>query len=120
MPYYCPAGILSVGWGSTGYDVFPGKPWTQEYADKRMEQDALKFAVGTLKLCPTLTDDKLCAIADFSYNLGLGALASSTLRKRLNAGDMEAAKREIVKWVWGGGKRLPGLILRREVEASLL
>lgn len=120
MPYICPAGVWTCGWGSTGFDVFPGKPWTQEYADMRLEQDALKFARGALLACPTLEDDALCAIADFAYNLGLGALRGSTLRRRINAGDVEGAKAELRRWVRGGGKVLPGLVLRRESEAALL
>lgn len=120
MPYYCPAGVLTCGWGSTGRDVFPGQQWTQEYADYRMKADALKFAAETKKLCPDIDGERLCAIADFAYNLGTGALASSTLRKKINSREFESAKSEIKKWVWGGGKKLPGLILRRGAEASLL
>lgn len=120
MPYICPAGVWTCGWGSTGADVFPGRPWTQEYADMRLEQDALKFASGTMILCPDLAGNRLCAIADFAYNLGLGNLKASTLRKRLNEGLMEDAKRELRRWVNGGGRKLPGLVVRREVEASLL
>lgn len=119
-PYICPAGIWTCGWGSTGADVIPGQVWTQEYADQRMQADALKFAQGTLRLCPELSGPALCAIADFAYNLGLGRLKASTLRRRLNDGDMEGAKTELRKWVNGGGKRLPGLVLRREAEARLL
>lgn len=119
-PYICPAGVWTCGWGSTGFDVFPGKPWTQEYADRRMEQDALKFAKGTLILCLNLSGNSLTAIADFAYNLGLGALKGSTLRKRINTGDYAAAKTELLKWVRGGGKVLPGLVLRRQAEAVLL
>jgi lysozyme len=119
-PYLCPAGVWTCGWGSTGPDVFPGKPWTQEYADKRLEMDAWKFARGTLAACPELQDDALCAIADFAYNLGLGRLRASTLRRKVNAGDMEGAKVELRKWVRGGGKVLRGLVLRREAEAALL
>jgi lysozyme len=65
MPYLCPAGVWTCGWGSTGHDVFPGRAWTQEYADRRMEWDALAFATGTVKLCPELAGDRLCAIADW-------------------------------------------------------
>lgn len=119
-PYICPAGVWTCGWGSTGPDVFPGQKWTQDYADRRMYADALKFAKGTLALCPNLTGQQLCAVADFSYNLGLGRLKSSTLRKRLNAGDLEAAKNELMRWVRGGGKVLPGLVLRRKAESQLL
>ena len=81
--YLCPAGVWTCGWGSTGPDVVPGQAWTQAYADQRMKQDALRFARGTLKLCPELTGSRLCAIADFAYNLGLGALQASTLRRKV-------------------------------------
>lgn len=119
-PYICPAGVWTCGWGSTGPDVFPGRPWTQEYADRRLEMDAARFAKGTILLCPTIDGDALCAIADFAYNLGLGALRASTLRRRINAGDREAARHELRRWVRGGGKILPGLVIRRETEAALL
>lgn len=120
MPYYCPAGVLTCGWGSTGLDVFPGRAWTQEYADSRMLMDAQKFARGTLALCPSLTGNKLSAIADFSYNLGIGRLKASTLRRKVNAGDWSGVPAELRKWVNGGGRRLPGLVLRREAEIALI
>lgn len=120
LPYLCPAGVWTCGWGSTGPDVFPGRAWTQAYADQRLALDATRFARGALRLCPGLTGDALCAIADFAYNLGLGRLQASTLRRELNEGDYEAARRELRKWVNGGGRRLAGLVLRREAEAALL
>lgn len=120
MPYLCPAGVWTCGWGSTGPDVFPGRAWTQEYADRRLDLDAARFVRGTQLLCPGLDGDALCAIADFAYNLGLGRLKSSTLRQRLNAGDRAAARAELAKWVRGGGRILPGLVLRRAAEAALL
>lgn len=118
MPYYCPASVLTCGWGSTGPDVYPGVQWTQEYADRRMEMDALKFAKQTLILCPRIAGNGLCAIADFQYNTG--ALKASTLRRRLNEGDLDGAKTELAKWVRGGGRILPGLVIRRAAEAALL
>jgi lysozyme len=104
-------------------DVYPGKAWTQEYADKRLEQDAIRFAVGAIALCPGLATEsnkRLSAIVDFAYNLGLGRLKASTLRKKINAESWQAACSELRKWVWAGGKKLAGLILRREAEAVLL
>lgn len=122
-PYICPAGVWTCGWGSTGPDVIPGNAWTQEYADERLAQDAIRFAVGTLAACPVLAsepDQRLSAITDFAYNLGVGRLRASTLRKRINAKAWDAACIELRKWVYGGGKKLKGLILRRKAEASLL
>lgn len=120
MPYYCPAGVLTCGWGSTGPDVYPGRPWTQEYADERMYMDALKFAKGTLTLCPALAGNAWAAIADFAYNCGLGALQASTLRRKVNAELWGEAAAQLRLWVNGGGRRLPGLVLRREAECALL
>lgn len=120
MPYYCPSGVLTCGWGSTGPDVFPGKAWTQAYADARMEQDAVRFARGVMAACPGLPVPALNAAADFAYNLGLGAFRGSTLRRRLQAQDWPAARQELVRWVRGGGRVLPGLVVRRAAEAALL
>lgn len=119
-PYICPAGVWTCGWGSTGRDIFPGRPWSQEYADKRMDIDANKFARATKVLCPKLEEDALCAIADFSYNLGIGNLKTSTLRRKINADDMDGIKQELRKWVHSKGRKLFGLVLRREAECNLL
>lgn len=117
--YQCPAGVWTCGWGSTGNDVHPNTAWTQEYADWRMKSDADKFAKQVLDLCPDLPPNVLCAIADFAYNLGIGRLKSSTLLKRLKAGDMPAVKKELMKWIYGGGKPLKGLVRRRTAECAL-
>ena len=119
MPYYCPAGVLTCGWGSTGADVYPGRAWTQEYADRRMEQDAARFAREVKALCSSIEGDRLCAIADFAYNLGTGRLKTSTLRRKINTGDYAAVPAELARWVYGGGKKLNGLVSRRHAEAQL-
>jgi len=118
--YYCPAGVLTCGWGSTGKDILPNTVWSQEYADKRLMHDAVHFLKATQKLCPDLEGEQLGAIADFAYNLGIGRLKSSTLRKKLNEGDFQSASRELKKWVNGGGKKLNGLVVRRDAEAEYL
>lgn len=120
VPYLCPAGVWTCGWGSTGPDVVPGKPWTQEYADQRMRLDAMRFARGTLALCPRLTGTRLCALSDFSYNAGLGNLQASTLRRKVNAEDWEEVKTQLMRWTRGGGRVLPGLVRRRKAEADLI
>lgn len=118
--YLCPAGVWTCGYGSTGPDVGPGTVWTLEYATQRMRQDAQRFAAGTLRLCPGLHSGFLAAIADFAYNLGLTRLKASTLRRRILAGDWEGACDELVKWTRGGGRVLPGLVLRRAAEVRLI
>lgn len=118
--YFCPAGVLTIGYGTTGSDIYIGMKVTKEWAEARMKSDLRKFVDGSRKLCPDANLQQLCAIADFSYNLGLNALKNSTFRKKFNAGDIEGAKREIVRWNKAGGKVLRGLTIRRQVEAQLL
>ena len=64
----------------------------------------------------TEPENRLSAIADFTFNLGAGRLQTSTLRRRLNQRDWEAAATELRRWVYCGGKVLPGLVARREAE----
>lgn len=119
--YLCPAGVPTIGWGSTGPDVRLGMVWTQAQADARMAYDAAVYLRGVLALCPTIdTPGRAAAIADFAYNLGLTRLRSSTLRRRVLARDWVGAERELMRWVRGGGRVLPGLVARRQAEAKLM
>ena len=118
--YYCPAGVLTCGYGSTGPDIKPDTAWTPEQAEARMQLDATRFESITSKLCPVIQGDARAAIADFAYNLGATRLKASILRRKINAGDMAGARTELAKWVRGGGRVLPGLVMRRAAEAALL
>ena len=118
--YTCPAGVLTCGYGSTGPDIKLDTEWTEDEAEARMQQDAARFLATAKKLCPALEGDALAAMADFAYNLGSTRLKASTLRRRINAGDMAGARVELAKWVRGGGRILPGLVARRAAEAALL
>ena len=118
--YLCPAGVWTIGYGSTGPDIKHGMVWTREQAESRMILDAQRFVSAARRLCPSAQGRQLAALADFAYNLGASRLAGSTLRKKFNAGDIAGAQKELRKWVRGGGKILPGLVLRREAEILLL
>lgn len=119
--YLCPAGVPTIGYGSTGPDVALGQQITQEEAEKRMQRDAGVFLAGACTQVPTArTAGQQAALADFAYNLGLTRLRGSTLRKRALAGDWDGVRVELAKWVRGGGRVLPGLVTRRQAEADLL
>jgi lysozyme len=118
--YLCPAGIWTNGYGSTGKDITKGVIWTKEYAEERMNKDALIYLIASKKLCPRIENEVHGAIADFAYNLGATRLAGSTLRRRINQENWEEVRRELMRWVRGGGKILPGLVRRRMAEAQLI
>lgn len=115
--YLCPAGVPTIAYGATGPDITLGITWTQEQCDARLAADLPRYRAATRRLCPKLDGDPLDAIADFSYNLGPTRLAGSTLRRKLNAGDVAGARAELLKWTKGGGRTLPGLVLRRHAES---
>ena len=78
---------------------------------------------ATLRYCPVLATEpegRLAAIVDFTFNLGAGRLQTSTLRRRINQRDWAASAMELSRWIYGGGKVLPGLVARRKVEAALM
>ena len=66
-----------------------------------------------------LEDGQFDAICSFTFNLGAGALQRSTLRRKANREEHGAVPREFRRWVWAGGRKLKGLIRRREAEAEL-
>ena len=126
-PYICPAGVWTVGLGSTRYlDGAPVRatdpPITREHAYLLcVHQLRTEYLPAVIGLCPGADSfDKIAALTDFVYNAGIGALRSSTLRKRVNAGDWPGAQKEIQRWTKGGGKTLRGLVIRRAVEAAMM
>ena len=124
-PYLCPAGIATIGYGSTRYPdgrrvTMQDEPISEEKAEVFLYYIVTRIAYSIFKLCPILlTEDrgKQASIIDFVYNLGTGNLKASTLRRRINEGNWDEAAHELRKWVYGGGRRLRGLIIRRNVEA---
>jgi lysozyme len=127
-PYLCPAGVPTIGYGSTSYAdgktvALRDAPITAAQAEELLMATLRRdYLPGVLRLSPSLVDKPqvLGAIVDFAYNLGVAKYGSSTLRKRIDAGDMAGARAELAKWVRVGGKVLPGLVARRTAEAALL
>jgi lysozyme len=58
------------------------------------------------------------ALLSFIFNVGAGAFQRSTLRMKVNRREHEEVPLEFHRWVWSKGKKLPGLVVRRAVEAS--
>jgi lysozyme len=127
-PYLCPAGIPTIGYGSTYYAdgrkvALTDSPMSEPDATVLLLQELHHtYLPAVLRHCPVLlTDEKKCnAIVDFAYNLGTGRLQTSTLKRKINANDWEGAKEQLLLWTKGGGRVLPGLLKRRTAECRLL
>lgn len=117
IPYVCPAGFWTIGYGHLCDSKHP--PITEAEAEGYLARDLQTALAATLRYCPVLAtepEERLAAIVDFTFNLGAGRLQTSTLRRRINQRNWVAAGRELRRWVYGGGRVLPGLVVRREHE----
>lgn len=120
-PYICPAGYWTIGYGHLCDPKHP--PITENDAEVYLARDLQTALAATLRYCPVLSTEperRLAAIVDFTFNLGAGRLQTSTLRRRVNQRNWIVASQELRRWVYGGGKVLPGLVARREAAVPLL
>lgn len=120
-PYICPAGYWTIGYGRLCKHDHP--PITEEEGELYLRQDLRTALDATLRYCSVLASEpegRLAAIVDFTFNLGAGRLQTSTLRRRVNQRDWAAASQELRRWIYGGGRMLPGLVARRAAEAAFL
>lgn len=124
-PYLCPAGIPTIGYGSTRYAngfavSLKDAPISEQAAGDIMlaTLQAYEDAVERYVQVP-LNQNQFDALVDFAYNAGAQNLRTSTLAKKLNAGDYKGAAAEFPRWNMGGGKILTGLVTRRARERAL-
>lgn len=111
----------TIGVGHTGPDVFKHLVWSDEKIDQVLEEDLVKFEAGVAKLVNGrhITQGQFDALVLFAFNVGLGALAGSTLLKKFVAGDIKGAADEFKRWDKAAGKPMLGLKRRRTAEVAL-
>lgn len=125
-PYLCPAGVPTIGYGTTVYPAgrpvtLRDAPITADYARELLRRDLTERATQVLALCPGMdTPQRFGAVLSWAYNLGLGNLRASTMRRRINERDWASARAELLRWNRAGGRVLKGLVARRADEAALL
>ena len=117
--YVDPVGVLTSCYGHTGPELKPGQTFTDEQCLAQLEADLTKHAIALDCVRVPLTDGQKAAFLSFAFNVGNGAFCSSTLVRKANTGDMRGACSELSKWVYAGGKQLPGLVRRRAAERAL-
>lgn len=126
VPYLCPAGVPTIGYGSTFYPsgkkvTIIDKPLSEEQALQMLIVIVDKFAIKVTKLLSKeLSENQFNAVVSFAYNVGIGALSKSTLLKKINNNPSDKTIRdEFLKWNKAGGKVLNGLVKRRLEESEL-
>ena len=125
--YKCPAGVWTIGWGATivnGAAVREGDTISQALADELLRAEILRIAEQLHQIIPAAAKwggNQQAALISWAYNVGLGAVKDSTLRRRINAGEGGPAviPQELPKWDKANGAALAGLTRRRAAEVAL-
>jgi lysozyme len=126
-PYLCPAGVPTIGYGATFYEngrrvMLTDPPISKARAEQLLRWHLTRrFIPAVMALCPGAeTPQQVAALADFAFNLGEGNLRTSTLRRKVNAGQWDEVPAQLMRWNKAGGRVLRGLTRRRQAEIDLL
>lgn len=121
VPYVCPAGYPTVGYGHVVQDGERfDTPLSPEDGETLLRVDLPRYEDAVCRLIEVqLADPCFDALVSFTFNLGEGALAASTLRRLVNAGRLGDAGPQFDRWVFAGARKLPGLVRRRAAERAL-
>lgn len=115
---YPDQGAFSIGYGHRG--VPEGTVWTQDQADQALALDLSNAGAQVAAMVKVpLTQGQFDALCDFTFNLGSGSLAGSTLLRILNLGSYADAGEQLLRWDIAGGEVQKGLALRRQAELNL-
>ena len=118
--YQDQGGRWTVGFGSAGVDIVKDLTWTQEQAEERLLQDiSLVCKEVDALLKQPLSDSEYSALVCFTYNVGSGNLAKSTLLNCINLLHKDQAASEFLRWDKINGVPNPGLLRRRQAEKAL-
>ena len=119
-------GVWTIGYGHTSRagapDVRPLQTITEAEADEILSRDLRKFETGVAALLAharaPLAQCEFDALVDLAFNIGLGALKSSSLLKACLAGDKALAAQKFLDWNKAGGRPVAGLTQRRLRERA--
>lgn len=122
--YQDSVGVWTIGYGWTqpvdGKPIRAGMTIKQETAERLLKTGLVSYEIDVSRLVKvSLTQGQFDALVSFTYNLGARSLSTSTLLRKLNAGDYAGAADEFLRWNKAGGKVLNGLSRRREAERAL-
>jgi len=124
-PYKCPAGIPTIGIGSTRYENGKKVEMTDAAITEARAVELLKNTLVGFEhtvnkfVAVDINQNQFDALVSFTYNVGSKSLLTSTLLRKLNAMDWLGASQEFGKWVYADRKKLNGLVERRKAEKEL-
>jgi lysozyme len=117
--YKCPAGVWTIGFGHTK-TAKKGMVITYEQAIELLKSDVIYAENTVSKTQIILTQNQFDALVSFVFNVGYDNFLKSTLLKLVKKDVFNPAiSHQFCRWVYGGGKVLPGLVKRRKDEAKL-
>ena len=116
--YKCPAGVYTIGYGHTE-NACADSEISELMADQILRKDLKNFEQAINNLDLPLLQCEFDALASFVFNIGIGNFNKSTLKKLLSQKKFFYAAKEFDKWVFAGGKKLPGLQNRRNKERKI-
>ncbi len=120
VPYRCPAGLWTVGYGHVLAPYESYVRITQAQAEALLRKDVRHAALSVLALVRVpLTQGQFDALVSFAFNLGSGAFERSTLRRAVNRQAHDEVPEQLLRWVYAAGRKMPGLQRRRAAEARL-
>jgi lysozyme len=118
--YLDAAGLPTIGYGHRILKHGSYEEISEEFASTILVTDVRDAEQAVARLVKVeLTQGQFDALVDFTFNLGAGRLASSTLLKDLNAGRYDDACEQLLRWDHAGCTELPALKARRKAEAAL-
>ncbi|EAC0075287.1 lysozyme [Escherichia coli] len=119
-PYVCPAGVLTDGMGNT-HGVKPGTVKNDQQIAAEWEKNILdaESCVNRYANGRNLSDDTFSAVVSVTFRAGCGNMRNSTMFSLFRKGDLKAACNQFPRWVYGGGRVLPGLVTRAGKEEAL-
>ena len=111
---------FTIGYGHTGPEVKPGLCISKEKAEAYLLDD-IRIAQQALSRCirVPVNEPQSGGLTSWTMNIGGANACSSTLIRKLNAGDVAGAAAEFPRWNRAAGKVMPGLVKRRRCEQAL-
>jgi len=123
--YLCPADVWTIGYGTTaaanvGIKPRSGMSITEEEAEWYLQKTLAKFAASIDKyITAPINENEHAAFLSLAYNIGPTAFKRSSALRHFNNGDKQRAANSILLFNKAGGKKLAGLVRRREAERKL-